>query len=71
MEMNGIYQEGIYRKSGATKQNKLLEEILNKDIECQKVRIKMLSILISLSQYISIKLFISSLAGRQVKSGTD
>uniref|UniRef100_H2YUM9 Myosin motor domain-containing protein n=1 Tax=Ciona savignyi TaxID=51511 RepID=H2YUM9_CIOSA len=37
MEMNGIYQEGIYRKSAAVAQNKLLEESLNKDIECQKV----------------------------------
>nr|XP_018671672.1 unconventional myosin-IXa isoform X2 [Ciona intestinalis] len=37
MEMNGIYQEGIYRKSAAATQNKLLEESLNKDIECQKV----------------------------------
>ncbi|CAK8688169.1 unnamed protein product [Clavelina lepadiformis] len=37
MEMNGIYQQGIYRKSAAASQNKQLEDALNKDIECQKV----------------------------------
>nr|CAB3264163.1 unconventional myosin-IXa [Phallusia mammillata] len=37
MEMNGIYQEGIYRKSAASTQIKQLEDELNKDIECEKV----------------------------------
>ena len=37
MEANGIYQEGIYRRSAAATQVKLLAEALDKDIECQKV----------------------------------
>ena len=37
MEANGLYQEGIYRRSGAAVQNRLLVEALDKDIECQKV----------------------------------